>query len=261
MSRGGEDRTLAAFLCLFSLDQPVYNEENRSSYFRRLEMNMMSLRYKCLAIDHDDTAVDSTTAIHYPAHVEAMRLLRPGHPVMSLEEFLRKNFDPGLLEYYSVELGMTDEELEAEFEIWVKYAEGRVPAFYEGFLEFLSEFRSRGGIVAVVSHSTSEIIERDYLSAGELMPDVIFGWDLDEMKRKPSPYPIREILRLYDLCADELLVVDDLMPGVLMAKAAGVSVAGAGWGHSVPEIEEYMRSNCTMYFRTVESLRDYVIED
>lgn len=220
----------------------------------------MSLRYKCLVIDHDDTAVDSTASIHYPAHVEVMRLMRPGKQVISLEEFLRKSFDPGLLEYYRTELGMTDEEIAAEYEIWTEYAAGRIPRFYDGFLEFLSEHRSRGGLIAVVSHSTRELIERDYLSAGNLVPDVIFGWDSDKAKRKPSPHPILEILRSYDLHAEELLVVDDLRPGVLMAKAARVSIAGAGWGHRIREIEEYMRSNCTRYFRTVESLRRYIFE-
>ena len=31
-----------------------------------------SIRFKCLILDHDDTAVDSTASIHYPAHVEIM---------------------------------------------------------------------------------------------------------------------------------------------------------------------------------------------
>jgi phosphoglycolate phosphatase/pyrophosphatase PpaX len=38
----------------------------------------MRLRYRCLLVDHDDTAVDSTSAVHYPAHLEALRELRPG---------------------------------------------------------------------------------------------------------------------------------------------------------------------------------------
>ena len=30
------------------------------------------LRYKCLIIDHDDTAVDSSATVHHPAHVKSM---------------------------------------------------------------------------------------------------------------------------------------------------------------------------------------------
>ena len=32
-----------------------------------------ALRYRCLVLDHDDTAVMSTPLIHYPAHVKAMK--------------------------------------------------------------------------------------------------------------------------------------------------------------------------------------------
>ena len=49
----------------------------------------------------------------------------------------------------------------------------------------------------------------------------------------------------------QALVLDDLSPGVKMAKAAGIQVAAAGWGHSVPVIEEYMKRECDHYFSTV----------
>lgn len=218
----------------------------------------MSLRYRCLVIDHDDTAVDSTATIHYPAHVEAMRIMRPGHPVISLEEFLRKSFDPGILAYYKCELGMSDDEIEIEFKIWEEFAAQRIPRFYDGFLEVLKEHRGRGGVVAVVSHSYKELIERDYLSAGEFVPDVIFGWDFDENKRKPNPFPIYEILKTFRLKPEDVLVVDDMKPGILMARSAGVEVAAAGWAYRIPEIEEYMRSNCVEYFSTVKSFRSFI---
>jgi len=44
------------------------------------------MRYKCLLLDHDDTVVNSTATIHYPAFLEALRLLRPGVTI-SLEDF------------------------------------------------------------------------------------------------------------------------------------------------------------------------------
>lgn len=224
-------------------------------------LTVMSLRYKCLVIDHDDTAVNSTATIHYPAYVDIMRTMRPGHTIISLEEFLTWNSDVGLTAYYKQELGMTDEEIEAEHQIWLRFATERAPEFYEGFLDLLDAHRARGGLIVVASHSDRELIERDYrlARAEELLPDVIFGWDADEKRRKPNPYPIEEIQRAFGLHAEEVLVVDDLKPGVLMAKAAGVNAAGAGWGHRVPEIEQYMRANCTRYFSAVDSLTDYVL--
>ncbi len=221
----------------------------------------MTLRYKCLIVDHDDTAVNSTATIHYPAHVEVMRKIRPGHDVIDLDQWLLKNCDPGLTAYLRDELHFTDEEMEFELEIWRRMVAERVPEFYPGFLDLLYDFRSRGGIVAVVSHSDREIIERDYLAAtsGACLPEVIFGWTPDAEKRKPSPFPVKEILRTYQISPEETLVVDDLRPGVLMAQAAGVPVVGAGWGHQIPGIRDYMQQACMRYFRTVDELRDFVL--
>lgn len=221
----------------------------------------MTLRYRCLIVDHDDTAVDSTATIHYPAHVEVMRRIRPDHDVVDLDQWLLKNFDPGITAYFRDELRLTDEEIEMEFATWRRIVSERVPEFYPGFLELLDEYRCRGGVVAVVSHSDREIIQRDYLVAasGASLPDVIFGWDPDQERRKPSPYPVKEILKTYRVSPEEALVVDDLKPGVLMARAAGVHVAAAGWGHQIPGIREYMEKNCIRYLSTVSALRDFVL--
>ena len=56
------------------------------------------MRYKCLVLDHDDTVVDSTASIHYPAFLEALKVLRPGCETISLEDYFRENFDPGFIE-------------------------------------------------------------------------------------------------------------------------------------------------------------------
>ena len=47
----------------------------------------MALRYRLLLLDHDDTTVDSTASIHYPAHVESVRALRPDLEPCSLREW------------------------------------------------------------------------------------------------------------------------------------------------------------------------------
>ena len=44
------------------------------------------MRYKCLVLDHDDTVVDSTASIHYPAFLEALKILRPGVQQITLGE-------------------------------------------------------------------------------------------------------------------------------------------------------------------------------
>ena len=69
------------------------------------------MRCKCLVMDHDDTTVNSTATIHFPSFCAYLQLVRP-QAHYTLEEYFRKNFDPGILPLFTGELGFTDEELE-----------------------------------------------------------------------------------------------------------------------------------------------------
>jgi phosphoglycolate phosphatase/pyrophosphatase PpaX len=219
------------------------------------------MKLRCLILDHDDTAVDSTREIHYPAHLEVMRLLRPDQMPITLEDWYRKNFDPGIMGYLQGELGMTPGELETEFTIWQNFTSTRVPHFFSGFLEVLHEFREKGGKIAVVSHSEQHIIERDYRERGnDLLPELIFGWDHNEERRKPSPWPVEQILSEFSLAPEEALIVDDLKPAVLMSRASGVAVAAAGWGHEIPEIRDFMKRNCVAFFPSIAEFGSYVLD-
>ena len=151
------------------------------------------MRYRLLLIDHDDTAVDSTAVVHYPAHLEALRVLRPGLPQPTIEQWWLANFDPGIMEHLVHALGMNEAELAREFEIWRSFTASRMPPFFPGFRELLCAFRDRGGRVAVVSHSERENILRDYRQPGSppFEPDLVFGWDHDPARRKPDPWPAR----------------------------------------------------------------------
>jgi beta-phosphoglucomutase-like phosphatase (HAD superfamily) len=225
----------------------------------------MGLRYRCLAIDHDDTSVMSTPLIHYPAHVEALRRIRPGREPIGLSGWLEKNFDPGLMGYLRGELGMTDEELKVADGVWREHTALTTPDFFPGLLPILAEFKERGGLLVVISHSDSRNIERDYLAAAAAasadaassagaMPDLIFGWDEDPRRRKPDPFPLLEAMRILGLGPRDVLVLDDLKPGADMAEAAGVDFAAAGWGHSIPRIREAMLGRARYYFDRVEDL-------
>lgn len=224
----------------------------------------MKLKYKCLILDHDDTAVDSTAKIHYPAHLEVIRKLRPDQKPISLDEWFLKNFHPGIMEYLTQELKMNEQEIQIEYQIWKEFTTKRIPQFYPGFIETLSEYRKRGGLVAVVSHSEKYIIERDYRSYDQnlqFLPDIIFGWNYNEKKRKPKPFPVMEILKAFHLKARESLIVDDLKPGVIMARETGVPVAAAGWGHHIQEIQYYMRKNCIAYFEKVKDFKKFILSE
>ena len=213
------------------------------------------MRFKCLVLDHDDTVVNSTATIHYPCFIEYLREFYP-HLAdnYTLEEYFVKNFHPGIIELLRDEIGMDDATIAHEEEYWRQYVKDHIPDAYEGIAEIIAEFRARGGIIAVDSHSFSGYIERDYRHAGLPMPDVIYGWDIPKDRRKPSPWTLLDLMERYKLAPSELLVVDDLKPGYDMARGASVPFAAAGWAYDVPEIREFMRKNCDFYLSRVDDL-------
>jgi phosphoglycolate phosphatase/pyrophosphatase PpaX len=219
----------------------------------------MSMKYRCLLLDHDDTAVDSTAAVHYPAHLEALKILRPDRTPPTLEQWLLINFH-GIMEHLVGELRLTEEELAREYEIWRSYTVSRVPPFFPGFLDLISDFHAHGGLVAVISHSEADVIASHYRRAGgaSSFPDLVFGWTDQAERRKPSPWPVREALARFALAPQEALIVDDLKPGVLMSRAAGVAIAGAGWSHQIPEIAGYMQDHTIAYCESIDELRKFL---
>jgi beta-phosphoglucomutase-like phosphatase (HAD superfamily) len=219
-------------------------------------------RYRCLIVDHDDTAVDGTRRVHYPAHVRAMEVLRPERTVVDLDTWYEKNSDPGIMAYLVDELGMSRDELAVEQHIWREFTARETPCFYPGFLDALAAYRGEGGRLVVVSHSEERVIRAHYAAAADghgVVPDLVFGWDLGPDKRKPSPYPVHETLRRLDLDARDVLVVDDLKPGIDMARAAGVDAAAAAWSHDIPAIRAYMRRNCVAVFHTVAEFGAFIL--
>ena len=211
------------------------------------------MKYKCLVLDHDDTTVNSTPCIHYPAFARILEELRPGI-TYSQEEFLTANLTPGLLSFYIDELGFTPEEITREREIWRGFLDGIIPPFFPGMPELIRRQKAEGGFVCVVSHSFSEYIRRDYAAAGVPEPDLIFGVEMEKEKNKPNPWPLDEIMRVCGCRADELLVVDDLKAGLDMARSRGVDFAGVGWGYENPCIHDYMKENADYFLENVEAL-------
>ena len=58
----------------------------------------------------------------------------------------------------------------------------------------------------------------------------------------------------YGLKAEDILMIDDLKPGLDMAKAAGIDFAAACWCFDIPENEKYMRENATYLCTSVKEL-------
>lgn len=215
------------------------------------------LRHRCLVFDHDDTVVDSTKNIHFPAFQDTLKQLRPDI-TMEIDEFILHCFHPGFSELLSKHLSFNEEELQIQESNWLTYVENHIPTIFSGMKELMERHKEQGGNICVVSHSFSKNIYRDYEKNGLPKPDLVFGWDRPAKERKPNPYPLQEIMHQLDLKPEEILMVDDLKPGYDMAKACNVPFAAAGWAYNIPKINDYMSKQCDLYFTKVKDLYNYL---
>ena len=213
----------------------------------------------CLVVDHDDTVVNSTATVHYPCFVEYTRIYHP-HYRCTLEHYFLKNFDPGVVAFFRDEVGMSDAQMKHEQAYWNAYVQDHVPKVYPGMADILWEQKRRGGLLCVISHSYGPNILRDYRENGLPEPDAVYGWEYPPHQRKPSPWPLEQIMADFGLEPGELLMLDDLKPGYDMARACGVPFAAAGWANDIPEIERFMRQNCDLYFKTVPELAAHLFD-
>ncbi len=220
------------------------------------------MKYKCLVLDHDDTVVDSTATIHYPSFIEYLKDYRPElKDNYTLHDFFLKNFDPGIVALLRDEVGLSDEDMQHEEDYWLDFVETRIPKAYHGMAEIISDFRAKGGKIAVVSHSMTKYIERDYRENSLPTPDIIYGWDIPKENRKPDPWCIFDLCKRYELEPSEILVVDDLKPGYDMARSAGAHFAAAAWAYDVEEIADFMKANCDYFLKSVKDLKSLLDEN
>ena len=218
------------------------------------------MKYKCLVFDHDDTVVNSTASIHYPAFLEYLAVYFPDK-TCTLEQYFELNFEPGFVGMAKDHFGLTDEDLKIEENFWRDYVKNHIPKAYPGIREIMERQKAEGGLVTVVSHSFRDNILRDYKANGLPLPDAAYGWEQPPERRKPNPWPLEEIMKEFSLRPDEILMIDDLKPGYDMAKAAGVDFAAVLWSNDYPMIEQFMRKNCPLCLKTVDELAAFLEMD
>ncbi|MFW5852734.1 MAG: HAD family hydrolase [Nanoarchaeota archaeon] len=212
----------------------------------------MDLRYKCAVVDHDDTAVDSTRLIHYPIYRELLGEMRPDYEIMSLDGFINMNRNQGIKRHYVEDLNFTEDEWKYAFELWLNHPLRKtIPSFYEGFIEIFEKFSSANGIFAVVSHSDENAIRMHYSNKGNLMPKFIVGANGNPDYNKPNSWPLDKIMEMYDVGSRDIIVVDDLEPGINMAEKRNVDTFGVGWSHENPDS---FKERCTFYSDNIEDL-------
>lgn len=218
------------------------------------------LKYPCLVLDHDDTAVASELTVNYPCFLDSLKKFRPGE-TMDYPEYVDWCFQYEFTDFLRIKYGFSEEELLEEYHMWQEYAKNRIPPAYEGVRELILEQKKRGGLVCVVSLSSRENILRDYRTHFGLEPDMVFSCDDPREQRKPNPYPLQQIMMHYSLSPDQLLMVDDLQTGYQMAARVGVPTAFAAWSRQEsPKLLDAMTKLCDFTFHSTENLRKFLFE-
>jgi len=219
------------------------------------------MRYKCLLIDHDDTSVDSTPYIHYPAHQEQMRQLGRDKEILDLSDWFRVNYHPGIRPYLQEILKLSPQEQDTCYRIWREFTIKEDPPFFPGFLDLMKRFTDQGGRIFVISHSEADIIKGHYLRQKDIpgfMPHEIYGWTGDPLKTKPHTWPVDQIRTKYGYSPREMLMIDDLKPGIQMAQKAGIDSIGAGWSHQIAEIQQDLAQESTCFCDSLDKAAQWI---
>ena len=221
-------------------------------------MRIHMLKYPCLVLDHDDTVVQTMKTMSYPYFLYGLSIFRPGETI-SFADYVRDCHHYGFVELCRMRYNYTDAELTQEHDMWMEYVLSHTPDPYPGISDVLKRQKEEGGLVCVVSHSREDNILRNYRTHFGFDPDAIYGFERPEEQRKPNPYPLQDIMKRFDLSADEILVVDDMKLSCKMAAPLGIKVAYAGWnGLGVPEVEEEMKALCDFNFETVAAFEEFL---
>jgi len=218
------------------------------------------ITYKCLFLDHDDTIVDSTRTVHYPAFIKTLTTLRPAKTDLTFDHFIQMCHELGFEKICDEVYHFDADELKIEYDIWKQYTKATIPAPFDGIKEILQDFVAQGGKIVVVSHSESSEIRRDYITHFGFEPDLIFGWELGSALRKPNPYPIIESLEKLHLKSEDCLVLDDMKLGLEMAQCMNVDFACAAWSHTNEKIRSQMIKSSTYYLETVLDLKKLIFK-
>jgi len=219
------------------------------------------LKYKCLVLDHDDTVVQTEKTIGYPYFRDYIERIRPGQS-LTFSEYVRDCNNMVFADMCRARWNMTEEELTEEYLGWKAYSRVNIPEECPGIGQVIQRQKELGGLVCVSSLSTKEIIERDFLHHFGFLPDAVYDYDLPVEKRKPASYSLTDIMEKFRLMPEEMLMIDDMKLGSLMAKSVNVPTAFAGWSKAdFPELTAEMRNICDYAFDSPAELEVFLFEE
>lgn len=198
---------------------------------------------RAVVFDWDGTLVDTAEA-SYRCYLR----LFESYGIPFDRRIYAETYSPNWHHTYRI-LGLPEEHWVEADQRWLDFFEEEVVQTIEGAAEVVSELRSRGYTVAVVTSGSRPRVEREIALHGFEFAHCICGTDLTN--RKPHPEGLLLCLDRLGIAPEEAIYVGDSAEDVQMAKAAGVySIAVPG---PYPNRDGLIASGAD---RFVESLRE-----
>ena len=219
------------------------------------------LKYKCLVLDHDDTVVQTERYIGFPYFKDFLAEIRPGTN-LTFQQYVEDCNNMVFADVCRLRWNMTDEEQAREYQGWKAYYRDNPHPIFPGIEQVIARQKAAGGLVCVASLSREEDILRDYNTHFGIVPDAIYDYELPADKRKPSSWPLQDLMERFHLKPEEILVVDDMKLGWMMASGAGVDIAYAAWSKAeFPDLTAEMRGLCRYSFDIVEQFLHFLFKE
>ena len=107
-----------------------------------------------------------------------------------------------------------------------------VPGLFPEVMETLEELRRRGYLMSIASSRQSPSLQSflEDMKIAHLFEYAVGGDNVEHPK--PAPDAVQQILRHYNLSAEEAFVVGDMPFDINMATNAGVKSCGVTWGNA-----------------------------
>jgi phosphoglycolate phosphatase/pyrophosphatase PpaX len=219
------------------------------------------MKYKCLVLDHDDTVVQTERCIGYPYFKEYLAKIRPGTE-LTFRQYVEDCNNMVFADVCRLRWNMTEEEQAQEYQGWKIYYRDHPRPIFPGIDRLIARQKAEGGLVCVASLSRRDDILSDYATHFGIVPDAVYDYEMPADQRKPHPWPLLDLMKRFDLKPEEILVLDDMKLGWMMANAAGVDIAYAAWSKAeFPHLMEEMKGLCRYTFEEVDQLLQFLFEE
>lgn len=205
--------------------------------------------------DFDDTIVNSTPEIHYKAYKVFCEMTN--RKPLTLEKYYVELFEKTYVEFIR-DMNLTLEEYQIEFENWKLYTSTIKPEPFYKIMDILRKIKNSGHKLVICSQSNREAIE-NFFNETDIMPDLIIAGDREHSERnKPYNYPINTVKKMYGVDNSQIIVIDDMKPGLIMAKNNCVKSIGVLYCGYHDKLAKSIKKLSTVVAESTDELEKFI---